>query len=150
MARLAKNFRLPQVARRCASLVLMRLDLIAKRRWRWRRLIGPRDAAFSTLRPKLFSDLLRCGLPRFHSPFLTHYEALLKGTEQQSKLNRASDSTNSSFSYLVSCPRLALTRPLSAQRQALVFNLLQKHSRLDSTPHSCVPASSPAASVHTI
>ena len=63
--------------------LLLRLDSIAKRRWRRRRLISPRDAAFSTLRPKLFSDLLRCGLPRFHSPFLTHYEAL-KDAEQQS------------------------------------------------------------------
>ena len=64
---------------------IVEAGLIAKRRWRRRRLIGLRDAAFSTLRPKLVSDLLWCGLLRFHSPFLTHYEAL-KDTEQQSKL----------------------------------------------------------------
>ena len=100
-----QNSRLPQVAGKGASLVLLRLDLIAKRRWRWRRLIGPRDAAFSTLRPKLFSDLLRCGLLRFHSPFLTHYEAL-KDTEQQSKLNRASDSNELSLFLLGFLPEL--------------------------------------------
>ena len=149
MARNGQNSRLPQVASRYTSLVLLRLDSIAKRRWRRRRLIGPRDAAFSTLRPKLVSDPLRCGLLRFHSPFLTHYEAL-KDTEQQSKLTVHLIARTLPFLTLVSCPRLRSHVLKSAQLQALMFNLLQRHSRLDPLAQSIGPPSFPVATEHTI